>query len=1049
MLLSSRSESQQIEAETVLPILEIGEPCKSRQSATHVTEPDRDQTVEGDTSLGSARDEKDVRNQDSDAVSTEAVSSQPDFDHDKEHRELAGESPVERPQKASMTISQENFQTTPFAQIVDVKEPEALRNCEASLPSAPAQDSGIEGGNVSDLVDAHHDIKKTSSNNDAETFSIRDAETGSCFLIASGEDARREAINGISVFRANPNTEEICLHDVPHTSEFSTYQYDKSFPNASDHDDVRQDSTVDISADVLTSEKKIDNEPIDYEEIETPPTNQAVGYSFFDNQATAEQNKPSESAATFPSSDIGKNVPAESCESIKDPGPNSDADVEAVTTKIEVEQLGASSTGTTDSIIANDKKGVMAEDCPVVGDKSPNCMAFYGKTETETGHMSTESDEEVSADASSNGAKESEVLKVSESSVNPKFTVCPLDGENCIKSVESEANLSSCPATVATVELESEVKFASIADYNHITASKAQNDLVLNSERALNCTEEENGGELSDRVNGDEEQCQQEEGINEIEGYQNSVCSQECAINDTSDGNTAAAEVGKRPFYYMIRVPRSDDLDLKEQIKIAQSEVDVKTKSRDAIWYSDSLAAVLQQEKAARILLKGKRKEIDTFQSVINRVNSAVSIEDIDGRIRNMERMIQHETLPLKDEKKFIREIKQLKQLREQIASNMGTRDEVEQAINQKDQIEERLKILRKQVDSLRKNLFKAEAATRAANKKDVDEHNQLTELHAQFRVADVKRQKAYAQLRSLKKQLYEKNNFFWKYKDDATTTNDLAFKGRKEELQRNCINQAETFMELWNKNDEFRKEYVRCNLRSTIRRLQTLDGRSLRPNEEPPVIPNKHTERLSRNVTLTSTVQEEKPVQAVEKEETGHKSMTEFRGQKNQTAKKELARKEGELRKAEEEARLHEQRRLEQIAKHKEAMGRNVRKAENNQARAMKREKRAKKKASNKQPAVAPAEDQIPKGRNEGESAPTTETQTPVEVKEFETREKYVAVRKRASHSELVRQMKAKCRPLPPPNRSKRRMQTWMWALLISLVVLGLFLRGNSKAFY
>ena len=55
-----------------------------------------------------------------------------------------------------------------------------------------------------------------------------------------------------------------------------------------------------------------------------------------------------------------------------------------------------------------------------------------------------------------------------------------------------------------------------------------------------------------------------------------------------------------------------------------------------------------------------------------------------------MEHMIQHETLPLKDEKQFIREIKQLKQTRDRLSSNMGNKE----GLDSKDQIEERLKVV-------------------------------------------------------------------------------------------------------------------------------------------------------------------------------------------------------------------------------------------------------------------------------------------------------------------------------------------------------------------
>ena len=61
--------------------------------------------------------------------------------------------------------------------------------------------------------------------------------------------------------------------------------------------------------------------------------------------------------------------------------------------------------------------------------------------------------------------------------------------------------------------------------------------------------------------------------------------------------------------------------------------------------------------------------------------------------IHNMEHMIQHETLPLWEEKQLIHEIKQLKQHRERISSTMGRQDDVQHALDQKEQIEERLKV--------------------------------------------------------------------------------------------------------------------------------------------------------------------------------------------------------------------------------------------------------------------------------------------------------------------------------------------------------------------
>ncbi|KAH1121125.1 hypothetical protein J1N35_004285 [Gossypium stocksii] len=556
----------------------------------------------------------------------------------------------------------------------------------------------------------------------------------------------------------------------------------------------------------------------------------------------------------------------------------------------------------------------------------------------------------------------------------------------------------------------------------------------------------------------------------------------------------------KSPFYFLIRVPRYDDENLKEKIRLAQITVDEKTQSRDAIRIEiqkmravckkcgDNIDAAISQERAVRDLHRSKRQEIDSIQSMMN-------IEDIDAQIRNMEHMIQHETMPLKDEKQFIHQIKQFKQTRERISFSMSKQDEVQQGLDQKDQIKERMKSLKKEADQLKVNLLKAEAVTKAAKKEYHDETEKLNKLQSQFKAADDIRQEAYLLLQSLKKQSYEKNKYFYQYRDDAKAANDLALKGDKEALQNLCVNQVEKFMELWNNNDEFRKEYIRCNTRSTLRRLRTLDGRALGPDEEPPVIPaipKVINERVAKDQTVSSSTLEEQtpektaPAKAeMPKAKPAAKSME----QKNLTSKsekpvksvppasgsttassrdkieeaeekpkitkeeEEMARRAEESRKEEEAAKLREQRRLEEIAKAKEALERKRRNAEKAQARAAlraqkeaeqkekEREKRAKKKERRKVAAAGVGDASV---TDETESAVTLET--PAETpKDSESKEKPVTVAKRSQKPpQFTKQSKAKSIPPPLRNRGKRKMQQWMWVLVTSLIVLALFLAGN-----
>lgn len=182
--------------------------------------------------------------------------------------------------------------------------------------------------------------------------------------------------------------------------------------------------------------------------------------------------------------------------------------------------------------------------------------------------------------------------------------------------------------------------------------------------------------------------------------------------------------------------------------------------------------------------------------------------------------------------------------------------------------------------------------------------------------------------------------------------------------------------VELWNKNAEFREDYIRCNTRSTLRRLRTLDGRSLGPNEEPPVWTNIAKAKPVRDNSLStvSTAREPEKLIPANSEKYNDKPVTKTVETKNQTTKnkkpnievalanshinisieneveeaprpeeikrtreeEELAAKAEELRKEEEAAKLKEQRKLEEKTKAKEALERKKRNAEKAQARAV-----------------------------------------------------------------------------------------------------------------
>ncbi|KAG7597781.1 hypothetical protein ISN44_As06g021030 [Arabidopsis suecica] len=595
----------------------------------------------------------------------------------------------------------------------------------------------------------------------------------------------------------------------------------------------------------------------------------------------------------------------------------------------------------------------------------------------------------------------------------------------------------------------------------------------------------------------------------------------EVSVPDASEVLTVAAEIEKKPFYFLPRVPRYDDEKLAEQLKHAEEQVDQKTQSRDALRadiqkiraickeYDISYKAAMTEERSARKAMHSKRQEIEALQSMISRVKSAASVDDIDSRVHNMEHMMQHTTLSLNEEKGFMREIKQLKQLREQISSSMGTKDEVKQALDEKEKTEERLKVLRKELDVLRNDLSKAEAITKAAKKKCDEEWEAQSKLQEQFRAADAVRQEAFVHLQDLKKQQREKNKYFFKYRDNSRAASEMALKKDRAALQSLCSDQVENFMNMWNNDEEFRKYYVKSNTRSTFRRLGTLDGRSLGPDEEPPRI--TYAPRMDKLKTSSDRAEKHEAVPPVpaqqervvkfegSKVENNGKAVAKPTEQKSQTTKskkavkpdqpppnvtelasgkeeieksatpeeeeppkltkeeEELIKKEEEKRKQKEAAKMKEQHRLEEIAKAKEAMERKKKREEKAKARAvLKAQKEAEEREKEREKKLRKKERR--KGIFTSEETATenpiptseTEVETPreIEIPKKQTVEESQQIKK--SHkpsSQFLKQNKSKSVPLPLRNRgSKRKLRQWMWIGLIVVIILALFLLGNAN---
>ncbi|PKA47350.1 Proton pump-interactor 1 [Apostasia shenzhenica] len=567
---------------------------------------------------------------------------------------------------------------------------------------------------------------------------------------------------------------------------------------------------------------------------------------------------------------------------------------------------------------------------------------------------------------------------------------------------------------------------------------------------------------------------------------------QDIVGSSASDTNGEKSEIPvKKQYFYLIKVPKLTQRviadELQSRINEAQMEVDEKTKIRDFIKneiedmrkklsdYCQKKDAAIEEERKAKALVNAKRKEMDALQSAISKGKAAASFLDIISQIHSVEHQLQHETISLKEEKKYLHDLSQLKHERELHPCNKHSESDIDEALRQKETAESSLRGLKKEFDILRNAHSKADGYAKSATESYVERFNKIKVHEQKWKTANELRQNAYKRFQGLKS---DKMEHFWKYMDDREAAKKYAESREIEALERHCMEQVERILQLWNKDDEFRRQYVESNLNSTIRRFRTLDGRTLNPNEEPVILQSRLTPSLkarSPNVLVTPHGEKKSALQvkpmlrselsskSAEKEvaslvvsvredivETKKEEKLTKEDKERARLAEEQTRKEEELRKEREAAELKEKLRMEQKVKAKEAEERKRRKAEKAQARAeykaqkeseLREQKRVKKEKKKENLSETTA------GSVEGDT-PISETASLEIPLELELNSKTAS--KRSANRSALNKYSNRVQPVPFPlrNKGKKKTSTWVWTFCGAAAVAGLFFAGNYISF-
>ncbi|KAL4198034.1 hypothetical protein AMTRI_Chr03g138180 [Amborella trichopoda] len=574
----------------------------------------------------------------------------------------------------------------------------------------------------------------------------------------------------------------------------------------------------------------------------------------------------------------------------------------------------------------------------------------------------------------------------------------------------------------------------------------------------------------------------------------------------SGDGHMGVDTVAgpRRMPFFMVKVPKHFDSEIMAKINLAKSQLEERTQSRDCIGAAkksrkDSRGESFEKLNAARAgkreahdALAAKNKELTHVQSLIRQIEYTTAFGRYGEEISSMEHRIEHETMPLTEEKQLLKDIKKLKASRESARAKAEPGLTVQDALKQRKQLEEQIELLKEEIDELRGLVRQAENNVKAVEKLHHDMSEDMGQIHKQYAAADEARQQAYINLTNLRNQERSMNKEFFKYKEDFHIAQKYDLAKDREALQKFCYNQVERLMHLWNKDDEFRKRYIKANERSTARRFKTLDGRSLGPDEKAVVLPkpidnaNPRVSSLAPNAALPlqkdepcltsqnmndmtsiEVINEKKVLgkakgkkakdgdsfEAVATDIVPERSEREEdaseREKRRLKEEEEEARIAEELRKEEEAAKLREQRRLEEIAKAKEAEERKKRKAGKDKARAEAKaqkeaEEKAKKKEKRRKKSSAHERAMASKdNNNEEESSPSSSSSVVLETspcQDPERNEDQATTKpKRQPVKPVAKEVKSKPLVYPPFRKSKRRMPKWLWsilALVLSLII-------------
>ncbi|CAN6182030.1 unnamed protein product [Urochloa humidicola] len=516
--------------------------------------------------------------------------------------------------------------------------------------------------------------------------------------------------------------------------------------------------------------------------------------------------------------------------------------------------------------------------------------------------------------------------------------------------------------------------------------------------------------------------------------------------------------------FYFVKARTFEDPKLRAKLELAEKEFQKKIQARskliDAVRAKKAerssiiseLKPLTAENRQYNEVVNEKIKEMEPLRNSLGKFreeNNAMraqgaglcsSIEELEQTIKMLNERLVHESHTLAEEKRLVKEIKDLEKTRSKVVSNAANRAKLQDTVVEKEAIQDQVKIIGEGIDGIKKE----RQAVRSKIKVLEDELKvvdaEIASLQEDLDAATARKDKAYESLQELRALRDAKNASFIQNRAVLNKAKDYSSRNMLTELQELHKTEVDKFMTQWCESKAFREDYEKRILASLNSRLLTRDGRMRNPDEKPIFIesqvPVPAAEPEPVPVKLPAKQAKEVPApQADEAPKVEARSKGPVKSLKAKAALDadddyEAERPKEKAKPTEADvAKLKEIKRQEEIEKNKLALERKKRQAEKQAAkaaaRAQKEAEKKLKKEEKKAKKKSGAADTDEPSESDAKSDEATETQAEEEAPVSTTVKK--EQKENVRHRNVVSRSKA-----PPPKallKRKKAQSYWSWA--------------------